>query len=90
MAAIRDSNKCGHMRVQFMKARPTILTRKQSTAVEKSSIEQKAAGVEEQQERKQWAKKQRIMHQYCEEDSDDSKVKGGGETDNHCRTATRG
>ena len=62
-----------------MKARATILIKK-SAAVKKKRIELKTARIEEQEERKQWAKRQKILHQYGEEeDSDDSSDDGGQE-----------
>ena len=63
-----------------MKARATILTKKKSAAVKKKYIELKTAHIEEQEESKQWAKRQKILHQYGEEDSDDSSENGGSET----------
>ena len=60
-----------------MKAR----TKKKSAAVKKKRIELKTARIEEQEERKQWAKRQKILHQYGEEeDNDDSSDDGGSET----------
>ena len=53
-----------------MQARATNLKNKQMTKVKKNRIDHKVAHVEEQQKRKQWAKRQRIIHQYGVEDSD--------------------
>ena len=55
-----------------MQERAKNLEKKQSAKAKKSRILHKAARVEEQQERKQWAKRQRIIHQYGIEESDDS------------------
>ena len=53
-----------------MQARPANLKNKQTAKVKKNRIDHKVAHVEEQQKRKQWAKRQRIIHQYAVEDSD--------------------
>ena len=64
-----------------MKARATILTKKKSAAVKKKCIELETVCIEEQEERKQWAKRQKVLHQYGEEeDSDDSSDDGVSET----------
>ena len=63
-----------------MKARATILTKKKSAAVKKKCIKLETVRIEEQEEHKQWAKRQKILHQYGEEDSDDSSDDGGSET----------